>query len=67
MHVARRRTATLGATLTALAVAASGISPGVASAADDPPGVPEKTPVATGYGGAVTSVDPEASRVGSGC
>ena len=64
MHVARRRTAALGATLTTLAVAASGISPGVASAADDPPGVPPKTPVATGYGGAVTSVDPEATRIG---
>ncbi|GAA4697691.1 gamma-glutamyltransferase [Streptomyces youssoufiensis] len=42
--------------------AADGARP--ASPAHTPPGTPEKTPVAVGYGGAVSSVDQDASAAG---
>lgn len=54
------------ATLTALCLAAAGVTTATvqtASAAGTPH-YSEKTPTSTGYGGAVSSVDPEASRVG---
>jgi len=38
--------------------------PGVASAHPGPPRPPAKTPVATGWGGAVSSVDADATRIG---
>ena len=61
----RRAPAAL-ATLTALCLAAAGVTTATvqtASAAGTPH-YSTKTPTSTGYGGAVTSVDPEASRVG---
>ncbi len=64
-----RRTPTKAFTvLTALAVAAVGAAgpTGTAQAEDrrDDPYYPTKTPTSTGYGGAVSSVDPEASKIG---
>ena len=61
----RRAPAAL-ATLTALCLGAAGVTTATvqtASAAGTPH-YSTKTPTSTGYGGAVTSVDPEASRVG---
>ena len=61
----RRAPAAL-ATLTALCLAAAGVTTATvqtASAAGTPH-YSTKTPTSTGYGGAVSSVDPEASRVG---
>ncbi len=67
MNVASRRVTALTC-LAALGVATAGLTASgsaavtVPSAADD--FYPVKTPTSLGYGGAVTSVDPEASRVG---
>ena len=65
MLVAPRRPAVaFGAAVTALALAGTGIAAGQAGAAAGPRHYTTKTPTSTGYGGAVTSVDPEASRIG---
>ncbi len=62
MHVAPRHPAVaLGAAITALALAGSGLGPATAAGTRH---YTTKTPTSTGYGGAVTSVDPEASRIG---
>ncbi|MFD7506372.1 gamma-glutamyltransferase [Streptomyces sp. NPDC059850] len=45
-------------------VAVLGVAPAGAHAAPSGAGTPAKTPVATGYGGAVSSVDPDASAAG---
>jgi gamma-glutamyltranspeptidase/glutathione hydrolase len=47
----------------ALAATLVGALPGAASAGGHP-GAPPRSPVATGYGGAVSSVDPDATAVG---
>src|SRR3954462_14369718 len=67
MPHARLRFVAAGATaVTGLAGLA--LVPGVAQGAADGRVAPDsyniKTPTSTGYGGAVTSVDPEASRIG---
>ena len=55
--------ALLGLTLAAGLTATTGQTPaGAAPAAADPS--PPKTPTSTGYGGAVTTVDPDASQIG---
>jgi gamma-glutamyltranspeptidase / glutathione hydrolase len=61
----RRAPAAL-ATLTALCLAAAGVTTATVQSASaaGTPHYSEKTPTSTGYGGAVSSVDPEASRVG---
>src|SRR3954464_8895430 len=64
MSHARRRSVAAGA---ALLTGIAGVLAGPTSHADAPsPDAPYtvKTPTSTGYGGAVTSVDPEASRIG---
>lgn len=76
-HAARPAAATSSATargavrhrLPALAAAAGmvavlGVAPAGAHAAPSGADTPAKTPVATGYGGAVSSVDPDASAAG---
>jgi gamma-glutamyltranspeptidase/glutathione hydrolase len=67
-HLARRRLAVVGAGATSLALAlsgaaVSGLTAG-ATAAERTPHYSTKTPTSRGFGGAVTSVDPEASRIG---
>jgi gamma-glutamyltranspeptidase/glutathione hydrolase len=67
-HLARRRLVAVGAGATSLALAlsgaaVSGLTAG-ASAAQSSPYYPTKTPTSRGFGGAVTSVDPEASKIG---
>ena len=54
------------ATLTALCLAAAGVTTATVQSASaaGTPHYSEKTPTSTGYGGAVSSVDPEASRIG---
>ncbi|MCF6522910.1 gamma-glutamyltransferase [Streptomyces sp. JJ36] len=66
-----RRPARLLSLLTALTAAATFGAPaaatgsaGSAPAPHHPPGTPQKSPVAVGHGGAVASVDPEASAIG---
>ncbi|MEU8796758.1 gamma-glutamyltransferase [Spirillospora sp. NPDC048819] len=61
---ARRRTALVAAIATAasLTVPAAAAAPAAPPAAPGHPGPPAKQPVATGYGGAVSTVDPDASR-----
>ena len=59
-HVSRRALA-LGL---AAGIAVGGASLGVSAPAGAEPRYPVKTPTSVGYGGAVTSVDPEASKVG---
>ncbi len=62
------RSLATAAALTALCVVAGGVGPatlGSAAAADDPGArYAKKTPTSTGFGGAVSSVDPEASKIG---
>ncbi len=65
------RSTAAAAALTALCVGVAGLSSatlGSASAADDTRGpgarYAKKTPTSTGFGGAVSSVDPEASKIG---
>ncbi|CAN5239010.1 gamma-glutamyltransferase [soil metagenome] len=63
-HISRRTPASTLAAVTALCVAGAGaLAAGSAQAADDP-FYTTKIPTSVGYGGAVTSVDPEASKVG---
>jgi gamma-glutamyltranspeptidase/glutathione hydrolase len=67
-HLARRRLAVVGAGATSLALAlsgaaVSGLTAG-ATAAERTPHDSPQTPTSRGFGGAVTSVDPEASRIG---
>jgi gamma-glutamyltranspeptidase/glutathione hydrolase len=50
--------------LTVLAVSAAVVSVGAAAPPAAPTPAPEKVPVAVGYGGAVASVDPDASAAG---
>ena len=71
MTVRRTRTAAALAAATALSVAAVTALGGASTATAAPqhqkqrvPHYSVKTPTSTGYGGAVTSVDPEASRIG---
>jgi gamma-glutamyltranspeptidase/glutathione hydrolase len=69
MTVRRTRTAAALAAATALSVAAVTALGGASTAAAKPqqqrvPHYSVKTPTSTGYGGAVSSVDPEASRIG---
>ncbi|QNN52269.1 gamma-glutamyltransferase [Nocardioides mesophilus] len=60
-----RRPAAALAALTALSVAGAGLAAGaVDSAVAGEKYYPTKTPTSVGYGGAVTSVDPEASKIG---
>ena len=53
----------LGAAACALLVSASGL-PAAADVQDRPPGAPDRSPVATGSGGAVATVDPDATAAG---
>lgn len=72
MHAVRRRLALLTAAVAASATGLTTVAVAPGSAAPDDarsgPGVADryqtKTPTSVGYGGAVTSVDPEASRIG---
>lgn len=57
-----RQTGSLVALVAAAALALGGVAP--AAAHPGRPGHPEKVPVATGTGGAVSTVDAEATRVG---
>jgi len=54
---------TLVATLSAGALVVSGLTSG-AVASPPPPEAPTKTPTAIGFGGAVSSVDPDATEIG---
>ena len=63
-HLTRGRASAALAGLTALCVAAAGLTTVGASASAAPRPEPPKIPTSTGFGGAVTSVDPEASKVG---
>lgn len=60
-HPAHRAISGIVAGATVVAVAVVGVGVGAAQA---DPRYPEKTPTSVGYGGAVSSVDPEASKVG---
>ena len=60
----RGRTPAALAGLTALCVVAAGLTTAGGSASAAPRPEPPKIPTSTGFGGAVTSVDPEASRIG---
>ncbi len=62
-HTRGLRLAALGVA-GATAVAGLGVGLAPSSAQADGPYYPTKTPTSTGFGGAVTSVDPEASKVG---
>ncbi len=59
-HMSRR----VLAAVAAAGVGLTGAAIGVATPAQAEPRFPVKTPTSVGYGGAVTSVDPEASKVG---
>ncbi|WP_027860101.1 gamma-glutamyltransferase [Marmoricola sp. URHB0036] len=64
-HVRRRFIATGAALLTGFAGLAATTSPAQGSSASPAPAPYDlKTPTSKGYGGAVSSVDPEASRIG---
>ena len=64
MSYRRSRTARSAAVVAAGATVLAGALVGTVGPAQADPRYPTKTPTSTGYGGAVTSVDPEASRIG---
>ena len=62
MSLRRTRSLRAVAVIAAAGTALAGALVGAAQA--DPPRYSVKTPTSIGYGGAVTSVDPEASKIG---